>query len=238
MGIYGEKLTVKQLKGIAEDCGLVFMEKLENNFSLNDTPDGHRAYIFHEVVILRHVENNIWRIRTGGYWTLTTKDRLNKAIRDAGYSSLSVWQERGKWYLSDFHNSYQKKDAAQLFDGILIDLATLKVANPEEGAPAEFDRQHYEKLIKQYCKELKELEKLPEPESGDCFFCAALDPEGKDTSHLIAHLEECYIHGSLIFRALQAAGYSNPAFIFAHGYRDNIVRAVRKYFRKALGLVR
>ena len=95
MSIYGEKLTVKQLKGIAEDCGLVFLRKLENNFSLNDTPDGHRAYIFHEVVILRHVEENTWRIRTGGYWTSTTKDRLNKALRDAGYSSLSVWQERG-----------------------------------------------------------------------------------------------------------------------------------------------
>jgi adenosylmethionine-8-amino-7-oxononanoate aminotransferase len=65
-----------------------------------------------------------------------------------------------------------------------------------------------------------------------------LDPDGKDTSHLISHLEECYIHGSLIFRALQAAGYINPPFILAHGYRDNIVRAVRKYFRKALGLVR
>jgi len=237
MGIYGEKLTVKQMTKIAEDCGLVFLRKLENNFSLNDTPDGHRAYIFHEVVILRHVEENTWRIRTGGYWTLTTKDRLNKALRDVG-CPLRVWQERGKWYLSDFHNSYQKKDAVQLFDGIVIDLATLKVANPEEGEPAEFDRQHYEKLIKQYCKDLAALEKLPEPESGDCWYCGMLDPEGKDTSHLISHLEEGYIHGSLIFRALQAAGYRDPSFIFQCGSRDSIVRAVRKYFRKALGLVR
>ena len=99
-------------------------------------------------------------------------------------------RSEGKWYLSDFHTSYQKKDAVQLFDGIVIDLATLKVANPEEGEPAEFDRQHYEKLIKQYCKALKELEKLPVPESGDCLFCTVLDPDGKDTSHLISHLEE------------------------------------------------
>jgi hypothetical protein len=236
MGIYGEKLTVKQMTKIAEDCGLVFLRKLENNFSLNDTPDGHRAYIFHEVVILRHVEENTWRIRTGGYWTLTTKDRLNKALRDVG-CPLRVWQERGKWYLSDFHNSYQKKDAVQLFDGIVIDLATLKVANPEEGEPAEFDRQHYEKLIKQYCKELKELEKLPAQDNGDCWYCHFME-EPDNTSHLIAHLEEGYIHGSLILNALCAAGYRNPYLIFEMDHRDSIVRSVHKYFRKALGLVR
>jgi len=59
--------------------------------------------------------------------------------------------------------------------------------------------------------------------------------EGND--HLKCHLKEKYIHGSLIMNALRYAECNPPEFIFHHDIRDDIVKAVKKYFKAKLGLV-
>jgi hypothetical protein len=57
-----------------------------------------------------------------------------------------------------------------------------------------------------------------------------------DKTHLVSHLEEGYMMGSLIFSALKWAGYREPALIWHMRLTDSIVRAVRRYLRRQLGL--
>jgi len=81
---------------------------------------------------------------------------------------------------------------------------------------------------------------------GDCWSCSMFDQDLKagekstDSLHLESHLEEVYIHGSLIFNALKWAGYQDPRFIFQLDhwlfFRDIIKRAVKRYFKANLGI--
>jgi hypothetical protein len=113
--------------------------------------------------------------------------------------------------------------------------------------PKTADKQadRYKKLIKAYCDKLAAMETIPMPDDGDCWYCYMREVKtGKtlgectgDTYHLVEHLKKQYIHGSLIMNALVAAGYRDPGLVVHMDLRSNIVRAVRRYFKRALGLV-
>ena len=99
------------------------------------------------------------------------------------------------------------------------------------------------KLISGYCKEIRNMEELPVPSPGDCWFCSMRSQDGKsmgdsfnDKDHLLNHLKEKYVHGSLIVNALEWAGYDNPSIIFHMKLKDSIIFAVRRYFKAKLGL--
>jgi hypothetical protein len=57
--------------------------------------------------------------------------------------------------------------------------------------------------------------------------------------HLLQHMEENYFVPSLLWKAIQAHGYTNPAFIWHHidadvkqGRTDSLIRELRFYFTK------
>ena len=82
--------------------------------------------------------------------------------------------------------------------------------------------------IQNYIRYKKEIDKLSRK----------LEKKDWEATHcLMSHLEEGYIHGSLIYNALKARGYPRPKLIFKMGLTGSIRRGVRKYFRKKLGLV-
>ena len=164
-------------------------------------------------------------LNTGGWKTLTTKDRFNSFLPDG----FRVSQSKSIWYLND----------SIYYDGITIkNNAIVKLLLKDKKA---------EKLLKQiaaYCKKLKELKKLPEPSSGDCWYCSMQEtktgkPLGeitKNSDHLQYHLKEKYIHGSLILNALKWAGYAKPEFIWQMDVRDSIVNSVRRYLKRHLNI--
>lgn len=174
-------------------------------------------------------------LNSGGWKTVTTKERINEYNGEC-----TLIQDKSIWYISTSNNPYQDKDSwIPFFDGIKI--KDRKVVNPKKSTHRK--EQVLLKRIQKYCKELKELPELPQPSNGDCWYCSLKDTDGKtfgdmgDNDHLISHLNEKYIHGSLIVNALEFAGYNNPAFMFRMDDRDSIVQAVRKYFKSKLGLV-
>ena len=207
-----------------EKLGKRDSRKLENNTYLQKRGE-EIAIKLHETDIITMQENGVNILNTGGWQTVTTKDRLNK------YSGVIVNQVKGQWYI----NTSLYYDGIKVKDG--------GVTSKEKKEDLKFNL--YNGLIKAYCNKLKGLETLPVPDSGDCLYCSMYEektskPIGevfKDKKHLIAHLNEEYIHGSLIFNALKAAGYNNPGVIFQMDIRDSIVRAVRKYFKRQLGMV-
>jgi hypothetical protein len=156
-------------------------------------------------------------------------------------SECTIIQDKGVWYVSTSGNPYQDKDSrVPYFDGIKIKDG--RVVNPKKSAHRK--EQSLLRQIKAYCTAVKKLDTLPTPSGGDCWYCSIHTEDGtsfgdtsKDKEHLLGHLKEKYIHGSLILNALQHVGYINPDFIFQMDIRDSIVRAISKYFKSKLGLV-
>ena len=148
-----------------------------------------------------------------------------------------ILQAKGLWYLSFPTDKIPYEHA--YFDGIKVKNG--KVVNPKKSPNKK--EEFLLKQIQKYCKRLKDLPKLPEPNGGDCWYCSFQGEDHKTmgdiagNDHLKSHLKEMYIHGSLIWNALRSAGHQDPEVIFQMDVRDSIVRAVRKYFKTQLGLV-
>ena len=65
---------------------------LENNTRLFDRGD-HFAVRLHSTDVVR-IYSDGWSLHTGGYGTVTTKDRLNK------YGPLTIYQRDWMWYVA------------------------------------------------------------------------------------------------------------------------------------------
>ena len=171
-------------------------------------------------------------LNSGGWKSMTTKDRIN-SFQDLCY----IFQSKGLW-----HVETKTGNESIFYDGMKI-LNTGRIIKPKQ------DDKKTKRLMKQidsYCKKLAGLKTLPEPHAGDCFYCSMrktntsemLGDVAKNKDHLIQHLKEKYIMGSLIINALKNSGYGNPLFVFKLDIRESIVLAVRKYFKRQLGIAR
>lgn len=56
--------------------------------------------IYHNTVVFR-MANGVVSLDTGGYFTSTTKRRMNQALGQFAPPHLAVLQKRGEWYLRD-----------------------------------------------------------------------------------------------------------------------------------------
>jgi hypothetical protein len=162
-------------------------------------------------------------LTSGGWRTATTKERINK------YSSLHVYQDKGVWY----YGGWERGNRHVFYDGIVVKGGT--VISEEKESDERVAR--IKKWIDAYMVKFNALEKIPEPSLGDCFVCG-MTPEGSYPDCLESHLEEGYIHGRLIMNALHDTGYRDPSFIYQFGGKKMIARALRRYFKRALGIAR
>ena len=218
------------------------VEATESKIIANNTveyvrPDGTRVIRFHHTDILEFPKSGGVIFNTGGWKTITTKDRMNS------FQKLAVISQRnGVWWLyprETPHNEYHADALVPYFDGIKVKGS--EVVNPRKSA-----HQKDISLIKKindYCQEVKKMKALPWPEGGDCWYCSMQTQDGTlwgeavhNVDHLKSHLDEKYIHGSLIWNALTHAGYQFPDIIIHADMRDSIVRSIRKYFKSNLGL--
>ena len=204
--------------------------KFIDNNTVEYSVEGIRLIRLHLIDILTFKPNGMVTYNSGGWKTVTTKDRMNKF----GSVGAQVWQEKNIWYIGN-------KDVDSVFyDGIVLNSVTGEFRDSVKVEDTETKK--WMKLINSYCKELTGLESLPVPGGGDCWDCALFDQNlgagEKSTSreHLESHLTEKYIHGSLIWNALKWARYNNPSVIWSMDIRSSIVRSVKRYFKANLGL--
>jgi hypothetical protein len=179
-------------------------------------------------------------LNTDGWNTVTTKDRLNR------FSPVFIIQHKSIWYIqqgeNDWYSNYENKPI--FYDGIEV----------------KYNGEVFKKCLKYGDKRKKEVLKLkklvskyinamqahiakngiPLPDSGDCWDCCLKTESGQtmgeisNSNHLMLHLKEKYIHGSLIWNALLARGYDHPEYIIHMKITDSIVNAVRFYFYRNL----
>jgi len=200
-------------------------------------PDGTKVIRLHHTDILEFPPRGGVIFNSGGRKTTTTKERMNEF-----QSQATIVQNQGLWYIAtdsspfDYHN---KDSWVPFFDGVKVKNG--KVVNPKKSPHKK--EEFLLKQIQKYCKKMKEMDELPLPAGGDCFYCSMQTEDGKslgeatnDKDHLKSHLKEKYIHGSLIWNALKWAGKS-PEIHFQMGLKDNMIRATKRYFKSQLGLV-
>jgi len=156
-------------------------------------------------------------LTSGGWRTYTTKERLNRKYR--------VWSEKGIWYIKEPATG----NTLEFFDGITFDGSGKLVG---EAKTIDHVRiKAVKKKIAAYIKLVDDLIQIPIPDDGDCWNCRFNFGNG---SCLESHLEEKYIHGSVIYRALEEKGYRDPALIMRMGVKQSIKDALRRYFTKRL----
>ena len=69
--------------------------KVGNNTYAEILEDGSVGIVLHNTCVVKIHPDNSATLNTGGWYTSTTKDRINK------YSPVRVYQKKGKWYLND-----------------------------------------------------------------------------------------------------------------------------------------
>jgi hypothetical protein len=186
----------------------------------------------HDTDILTFSEETI-TIRCGGWYTYTTKDRLNSLLP----LGLNVWQKDRQWYLNTPHGEVPFIDGMKVdWEGRVVSPSCLMLKTEDLAKKAL--KKKIDKYIKNFRKKLKAGE-VGQPGPGDCFYCLMVDTKsGKpvpNKDHLLSHIDEDYHVPSLLFTAIKEAGYRDPSFIWWHGSVDQKMRALRRYLYAQLG---
>lgn len=182
-------------------------------------------------IAIKSLNNGHVMLYSGGFRTKTTRANINRAMDMWGIPAY-ITQDKSVWYVNvdgDLHVFY---------DGMEFDEFG-KVLDPKDKAILG-EVKYYQKLIKEYMKELKKVHleqgRYPEPNAGDCWLCRG-GAEYDFAEHVLSHLEEKYIHGSLIVRALLNNGYQEEQLPFVFQVQHAVEGSVRKYLKKSVGIL-
>lgn len=197
------------------------------------------AIKLHNTDIVTIDKKDNFTLNSGGWLTVTTKERLNK------YTPAGISQKAGIWYLSD---------GSLFYDGVIVDKFG-RVLNPKSSKVTTDYEQRLKAIKKQarsYAKAyVKALEDglIAYPGGGGCWYCSMITEDKKplgeainNTQHLIDHMNEGYFVPSLLVNAGRAAGYRNEQIgLMGIGGRkvfinpeDNIYKYIVKQLQRGL----
>ena len=189
-----------QLSGRCKD-----RRKIANNTYLERRANGNIALRLHNTDVLTFSPNGDVRFDSGGFLTVTTKQRMNE-FQDVA----KIWSTKGVWYLR--LGKWWTEEPEQQFayaDGITVHSNGTVTGMGED--PARILKM--KRKIKAFCQSYMDAfmaDKVPAPDSGDCWYCLMSTTNGKglgeamrDTSHLESHMSERYYVPILLARAVK-----------------------------------
>jgi len=203
------------------------------------------ALKLHNTDIVTLYPNGDMSLNTGGWYTITTKERINRVLPRV----FSLYQDKGRWFLRNRIDNvtYGYMDRMRITSD--WDVEGAGIYDPKA------DRE-LKKRVQRYATLCMAHIPLPMPSGGDCWDCALKTQEGVtlgDTTgadHLDSHVEEEYIVPSLVWNALKESGYSpekDAVYSFAFGVPDMewfsnrgseiVTHSVYKYILLRKGLV-
>jgi hypothetical protein len=193
--------------------------------------DSHSIGIrYHSTDVVTYLDSGTAILNSGGYRTVTTKERINK------YTGARVSQTMGLWYVAC---------GSLFYDGMVIDPAGLPV-NPISPVDTEIAKRKLDRMVSKYVKGFVasiQANGLADPSNGDCWGCCMKTTDGRQNpmgvSHFFSHFEEKYYVPSLLWNALCSQGYANPSLIWAlikndcerHVASWYAANSLRRYFR-------
>lgn len=199
--------------------------------------DGSRAIRYQDTDVVTWHKGHVI-LNSGGFKTSTTKNRMNEYM-----PKLQIYQHRSVWYVGR-PGVWDMKKHLLYYDGMrfnVIDMALVSKPIDKEKHLARVDAM--KKRIRKFVAKLDDG--VPLPEAGDCWLCSFRDESGKtwgDMSkddHILSHVIEGYMHGSLVFNALTESGCKPEFYLsMAHEGRDFCVqrckRSLTNYLQKRL----
>jgi hypothetical protein len=221
--------------------------KLQNNTYL-ETREHAIAIRLHATDVVTLHEDGTYTLDSGGWKSVTTKDRIN------AYTSVNLWQEKHVWYVGG------REDRYLFVDGMRLDAQWQPIDGVQPGGTAKRQRE-LSKLVTAYVKNFRTSvgeHGIENPAPGDCLACyfahtpgntktgtynaddSFTDTTGKadplGVSHLLDHIDERWYVPSLLWNAIRERGYRDPALIWhltASGNTlHNIERDLLRYFQK------
>jgi hypothetical protein len=173
--------------------------KLANNTYLERRGENRIAVILHETDILTFTRDGYLYFNSGGWRTVTTKDRMNGFQKRA-----RVYSHKGAWFVSDGKWDAEKRE--EFADGFKI--GPRGAYYRPSGSP---DTAKLRRRILEYAADFEtayEAGEIPLPGSGDCWFCLFADKQGApwgdgQTDHLTSHLDEKYYVPALLRNAMK-----------------------------------
>ena len=203
-------------KPLANNTRLIQCETVDHDGQQMDV----LAVRLHKTNVVTYYPDGRIKFDTGGWRTVTTKDRINR------FSPINVWQQQHIWYVDAWEIDIEHDGGIHGFkDGMYLDGEGFLVdADPDPSI-----QKKYAKLAKSYAKQfVRELAagNVGTPTGGDCWFCATRTKETGRTLHeeyvkhndfdsILSHIEEPYYVPSLLVRAIERFGVSRGAEQYA-----------------------
>lgn len=192
--------------------------KLENNTYLERRDAETIAVRLHNTDIVMFKSDGSTTLDTGGWRTVTTKDRMNK------YASVNLSQENGQWFVVRHLEENPYWERVGLYsDGMrILPDGTLEGIEPLDEYQKKLKlRKRVHRFAAKYMVAFA-AGNVPAPGPGDCFYCAMREvktgnPIGEvvhDKDHILSHIEENYFVPSLLMRAFETMPHS-PAMGWA-----------------------
>lgn len=208
-------------------------------------PEGIGIRLHNTEIMTVHPDDSL-TLRTGGWETLTTKERLNRYLPPR----VRVYQENRIWYLNTSAPNGEQflfEDGMRVSqDGAILSKQTLEAEQPLEAERLEKAKRKVDRLVRKYikgfCEEIDLLGRdFPDPGLGDCW-CCSMVPQGGDVlrddamgvDHYFSHFAEKYYVPSLLWKALQRRG--NPSFVWGWMKRGGGSRMIVGDLRYFFGL--
>ncbi len=135
MGSYGN------LPGSFAACAAYLGKKQERRIggvratTIARMSDGSIGVVYHRTAVVTFFADNTAKIDSGGFETVTTKQRINDSLRDRG---VSVYQKAGAWYLTSagrepvpFYNGAIVSPSGKLSKKLELSSDTIERADPD-----------------------------------------------------------------------------------------------------------
>jgi hypothetical protein len=246
---------------VADTLGNRETRKVANNSYLTFTEgqrdrEGHPgqrgtiAYRLHGTYVVLYHHNGTVELNSGGWRTVTTKDRINRCFSDYGPTGYRVYSTNRVWHL------YRHGErVAEFADGMVIhpDDSITGAMTTADIRKRDASNAKLDKLVRAYIAKLTpaKIVKACNNMAGDCLFCQ-MERGGANvpgTMHLWDHLSERYYMGSLFLNALTHCHYGPalPGLVYMaakgemHGNTPHVdatlTRCLARYFRDKLRAV-
>jgi len=184
------------------------VECIKSSIIANNTVEyhrksGERVIRLHLTDIITFKPDGSIVLDSGGWQTVTTKERMNRA------PEIQVYQEKSVWYVAWHGATHVYQDGITLYpDGSVT------------GQGSEETGKALKKQIKEYVDGFMTAlvnRELEPPSGGDCWDCSFKTESGQTmgelsrSEHILSHFEEKYYVPTLLCNAMEELGTSKAA---------------------------
>lgn len=171
-----------------------------NNTVEYERENGDRVIRLHSTDIITFKANGDIVLDSGGWQTVTTKERMNR------FGPFQVWQRNKMWWVDCEDTIYAYAD------GITFHSDGRVTGQGEDPTKQMKLRKRITNFVNGYMKALTSR-KLDPPSGGDCWYCCLKDKNGNEMGrdsqeHLFSHFKQKYYVPSMVCNAAEEFGAS------------------------------